>query len=164
MRHALSDKTSFEKWFHIFWLAGPFILLIERSPADAWLSLIALAFVVRAFIKKDFCGLCFLGENVFCIFSRVFHILCIFSASCYTFGETISWFRFPLFAMATVFWLGTDKRLLYAMLVSTAVGVLIMMGILTAEMLVEGKRGVCPGHMAIWCPGIIWLRLVYLLL
>ena len=32
---------------HIFWLLGPFILLIERSPADLWLSLIALIFAGR---------------------------------------------------------------------------------------------------------------------
>ena len=35
-------------------LARLFILLIERSPADMWVSLIALAFVIRAVIKKDF--------------------------------------------------------------------------------------------------------------
>ena len=75
------------------------------------------------------------------IFSRVFPYLCIFSASClHIHGEAVAWFRFPLFAMATVFWLGTDKRLLYGMLISTAIGMLIMTGILTAEMLVEGQR------------------------
>ena len=50
-------------------------------------------------------------------------------------------FRFPLFAMATVFWLASDKRLLYAMLLSTAIGITVMCGILTAEILVEGQKG-----------------------
>jgi len=142
LRQALSEQTSFEKWFHIFWLAGPFILLIERSPADAWVSLIALAFVIRAFIKRDFAWLgvfwvkmCFAFLAV-CVLSSAFSVIPF-----YTFGEAVAWFRFPLFAMATVFWLGTDKRLLYAMLVSTAIGMLIMMGILTAEMLIEGQKG-----------------------
>ena len=59
----------------------------------------------------------------------------------YAFFEGLAWFRFPLFAMATAFWLGTDKRLLYAMLVSTALGMLLMTGILLAEMIIEGQRG-----------------------
>ena len=31
---ALAAMPRWEKGFHIFWLLGPFILLIERSPAD----------------------------------------------------------------------------------------------------------------------------------
>ena len=41
--------------------------------------------------------------------------------------------------MATVFWLGKDKRLIYVMLLSTAVGMMIMTGILTAEILIQGQ-------------------------
>ena len=52
----------------------------------------------------------------------------------------MSWFRFPLFAMATAFWLGRDQRLLYVMLLSTAIGMMLMTGILTAEMLIEGQK------------------------
>ena len=37
----------------VFWLLGPFILLIERSPADLWLSVIALAFVGRSIARRD---------------------------------------------------------------------------------------------------------------
>jgi hypothetical protein len=48
-------------------------------------------------------------------------------------GEAVAWFRFPLFAMATAFWLACDRRLLYAMLLSTAIGLVVMCGILTAE-------------------------------
>ena len=48
---------------------------------------------------------------------------------------------FPLFAMATVFWPGTDRRFLYAMLVSTALGMILMTGILTAEMITDGQKG-----------------------
>ena len=59
----------------------------------------------------------------------------------HAFSEGLAGFRFPLFAMATAFWLGTDRRLLYAMLVSTALGMLLMTGILTAEMIIEGQKG-----------------------
>ena len=51
--NALAAVPRWEKGFHIFWLLGPFILLIERSPADLWLSILALAFVVRSIIKRD---------------------------------------------------------------------------------------------------------------
>jgi len=56
----------------------------------------------------------------------------------YAFSEGLAWLRFPLFAMAITFWLGIDKRLLDAMLVSTALGMLLMTVILTAEMIIEG--------------------------
>ena len=56
----------------------------------------------------------------------------------YSFGEAVAWFRFPLFAMATAFWLGRDARLLYLMIFSTGIGVVIMCGILTAEVIIVG--------------------------
>ena len=48
----LSSLPRWEKAFHIWWLLGPFILLIERSPADLWLSLCVIGFITRAIIKK----------------------------------------------------------------------------------------------------------------
>ena len=139
---ALSGKSKLEKFFHIFWVLGPFILLIERSPADAWLSIIVLAFLVRSFAKKDFSWLRVFWVKMCFLFLSV----CLISASAsaiplYSFGEAIAWFRFPLFAMATVFWVGADKRLLYGMLACSAIGMLIMTGILTAEILIEGHKG-----------------------
>ena len=50
---ALAVMPRWEKGFHIFWLLGPFILLIERSPAGIWLSVLAIAFVTRSFFKRD---------------------------------------------------------------------------------------------------------------
>ncbi|HCD21184.1 MAG TPA: hypothetical protein DEQ79_06315, partial [Alphaproteobacteria bacterium] len=37
----------------VFYLLGPFFMLIERSPADAWLSLCGLAFIGRCIYRKD---------------------------------------------------------------------------------------------------------------
>ena len=51
--NALAAMPRWEKSFHVFWLLGPFILLIERSPADIWLSFLAIAFVVRSIFKRD---------------------------------------------------------------------------------------------------------------
>ena len=147
-RLILDSKTAFyglpkwEKPVHIFWLLGPFILLIERSPADAWLSILALAFAVRSLCQRDGTWLSHWWVRA----TFIFWFVCLLSAfmsiaPAYALGEAISWFRFPLFAMATAFWLGRDKRLLYAMLLSTGIGMISMSGILTAEMLIEGQKG-----------------------
>jgi len=140
-RRALSELPAWEKFAHIFWLLGPFILLIERTPADVWVTLLALTFAVRAVIKRD-------GEWLRHFWVRagfVFWFWCIFAGAvsdfpAYSVGEAVAWFRFPLFAMATAFWLARDSRLLYAMLVSTAIGLVVMCGILTAEILIEGQK------------------------
>ena len=49
----IKNMSSFDKTMTIFWLLGPFIYLIERDPADLWLSLISLIFLIRCFRKKD---------------------------------------------------------------------------------------------------------------
>ena len=110
---ALAAMPRWEKGFHIFWLLGPFILLIERSPADIWLSVLAIAFVIRSIFKCDGAWLrvfwvqaCFLFLAV-CMLSSAMSVI-----PSYAFSEGLAWIRFPLFAMATAFWLGTDKRLL----------------------------------------------------
>ena len=48
-----AERPGLSRIPYIFFLAGPFILLIERSPADAWLSLCGLAFLVRSAKVKD---------------------------------------------------------------------------------------------------------------
>jgi O-antigen ligase len=139
-RTAFKDLPNWEKPIHVFWLLGPFILLIERSPADIWLSLLAVIFAARAFWQRDGSWLRHLWVRA----AFMFWAVCLLSAGSstapgYALGETFSWFRFPLFAMATVFWLGKDKRLIYLMLLSTGVGMMIMTGILTAEILIQGQ-------------------------
>jgi O-antigen ligase len=139
---ALAIVPQWERGFHIFWLLGPFILLIERSPADIWCSTLALAFVFRSIVNRDGGWL----KAFWVRASFLFLTICILSSATsvipsYAFSEGLAWFRFPLFAMATVFWLGTDKRFLYAMLMSTAFGMMLMTGILTAEMIIEGQKG-----------------------
>ena len=141
-RVALNELPKWEKPLHIFWLLGPFFLLIERSPADAWLSILALAFAVRSLCHRDGAWLAHGWVRA----AFIFWFVCLLSASMsivptYALGEAMSWFRFPLFAMATAFWLGRDKRLVYAMLLSTGIGMMMMTGILTAEMLIEGQKG-----------------------
>lgn len=141
-RRALSDLPLWEKYAHIFWLLGPFILLIERTPADVWISLLALTFAVKSAVRRDAKWL----RHFWVRLGFLFWFWCIFVGAvsdfpAYSVGEAVAWFRFPLFAMATVFWLARDSRLLYAMLVSTAIGLVVMCGILTAEIVIEGQKG-----------------------
>ena len=140
---ALRDLSKTDRFFHLFWLIGPFVLLIERSPADFWLTLLGLAFLVRSVVTRD-------GEWLRVFWVRaglLFWFVCLGTAALsanpgFSVVEALIWVRFPLFAVATVFWLGKDKRLIYAMLASMALGVLVMCGILTAEVMVEGQKTV----------------------
>ena len=52
-KDALESLPKWERFAHIFWLMGPFILLIERTPADVWITTLALAFVVRSCVKRE---------------------------------------------------------------------------------------------------------------
>ena len=141
-RAALCELPKWERVVHVFWLAGPFILLIERSPADLWLSALALTFAVRAAVRREGWWLRKFWVRVAFLFWGV----CLLAAALsslpiYSLGEAFAWFRFPLFAMATAFWLGRDKRLLYLMILSTGIGMVAMCGILTAEILIVGPQG-----------------------
>ena len=49
----LSALPASARWFHIFYLLGPLFLLIERSPADFWLSLCGLVFFGRSIVVRD---------------------------------------------------------------------------------------------------------------
>ena len=139
---ALRSLSSWERAAHIFWLLGPFILLIERSPADIWLSLIALTFVGRAIVKRDGWWL----RVTWVRLAFVFWGVCLVSAAvsplpAYSLGEAFAWFRFPLFLMAVVFWLGRDKRFVYAMLFAVGLGMMTMCAILVAEISLLGVTG-----------------------
>ena len=138
---ALAGMPKASRWFHIFWLSGPLILLIERSPADAWLTICALAFLVRAIVRRQTDWLRFFWvKSVFAFWG-----VCLVSAAlselpAYSLGEAFIWIRFPLYAMAICFWLGTDKRLLYAMVATTMLGMVVMSSILIAEILIVGQQ------------------------
>ncbi len=139
---ALRPLSGWERAMHVFWLFGPFILLIERSPADVWLSVIALTFAGRSIARREGWWLRVTWVRLAFLFWGV----CLLSAAvsplpAYSLGEAFVWFRFPLFAMAVVFWLGRDKRFVYAMLLSVGLGMMIMCAILAAEISIIGVTG-----------------------
>ena len=136
----IRDLGRFDRFFLLFWLAGPFLLLIERSPADLWVSLIALGYIVHLIKHKDFRFLSYWWVRV----SIVFLGMCLVSAMAsdlvsYSVTETLIWFRFPIFAMAVCFWLGVTHTRIMVMLVMIGAGMVIMDGILFAEMIVIGQ-------------------------
>jgi O-antigen ligase len=138
---AAADLSSFEKIARIFWLMGPFILLVERTPADIWLTLIAIVFFFRSALYRDWNWLL----RPWVLAGAAFWVWCLISAllskhAWYSLGEAIAWIRFPLFACATVFWLATDKRFVYGMLLSTALGLGVMCCVLCAELIFVGQQ------------------------
>ncbi len=140
-KDALADLPRHERIAHIFWFMGPFILLIERSPADAWVTLLAVWFLFRCAVKRDYAWLkVFWVRCVFAFWAVTLLSAAVSADPSYALGQAVIWIRFPMFAMATVFWLSNDKRLLYAMLISTGLGMMAMCGILSAELLIEGQR------------------------
>ena len=140
-KKAFFELSRNDRFMHAFWLLGPFFLLIERTPGDVYISIVALTFLVRSLITRDGTWLKFFWvKSVF-----IFWGICLLSAAMspdpfYAIGEAFIWIRFPLFAMATAFWLGVDKRLLLLMFFSTASAILLMCGILAAELAIEGFK------------------------
>ena len=139
---ALKNLSGWGKAVHIFWLAGPFILLIERSPADLWITVLGFTFFFRSIRYRDFSWVRYFWVKAILVFWGVTLLAAMVSADpSYAVGEAFIWIRFPLFAFATAFWLTQDKRLLYAMLMSTVLGMIAMCGILTAELIIVGQQG-----------------------
>ena len=139
-QNVFNELPKWERPIHIFWLLGPFILLLERTPADLWLSLIALTFAGRSIWMRQGWWL----RRFWVKAAFLFWAACLFAAAvsplpAYSLGEAFVWFRFPLFAMAVAFWLGRDRRFVYAMLVSICAGMLVMCLINAAEMALVGQ-------------------------
>lgn len=133
-----AERPGLSRIPYIFFLAGPFILLIERSPADAWLSLCGLAFLVRSAKVKDWTW----AKTIWVRSLFGFWLVCLVSAllsdiPAYSFGEALAWVRFPLFVMASAFWLAKDRRVFTAMILMSLIGLMVMLGILTAEILLS---------------------------
>ena len=137
----INKLSKFERLARYFWLFGPFLMLIERTPADAWISLLVIFFVIRSFVVSDFRWL-----RVFWVKAAFgFWLVCIFSSAIsddplYSIGEAIVWFRFPLFAIASAYWLAINRKILLLMFYSVGGGMIAMCFILAAELLIVGQQ------------------------
>ena len=136
----IKNMSGFDKIITIFWILGPFIYLIERDPADFWLSSIGLVFLIRCFKKKDWSWVnqfwfkCALALWIFGLFTAIMGPDPFFS-----FQQGLVWIRFPLYAAAAQVWIAKDRDIRIVMLLSTLIGMLIMSTILIAEILIEPK-------------------------
>ena len=130
-----------QKLAHGFYLLGPIFMLIERSPGDAWLSLCGFIFLGHCLISKNWSWL----KTSWVKFIFLFWAVCIISAllselPLYSLGEAIAWFRFPLFAFASCFYFCKSRESFYAMALAILTGMILMTGILIAEILIVGPQ------------------------
>ena len=130
-----------QKLAHGFYLLGPIFMLIERSPGDAWLSLCGFIFLGHCLISKNWSWL----KTSWVKFIFLFWGVCIISAllselPLYSLGEAIAWFRFPLFAFASCFYFCKSRESFYAMALAILTGMILMTGILIAEILIVGPQ------------------------
>ena len=134
----LLSKT--DRYITLFWLLGPFIYLIERDPADLWLTLICLVFLGRCIKRKDWNWTSQIWfKSAICLW-----MFGLFSAltgpePLFTFQQGFVWIRFPLYAAAAQVWIAKDRDIRIVMLLSIFLGMLIMSGILVAESIIEPK-------------------------
>ena len=136
----IKNMSGFDKTMTIFWLLGPFIYLIERDPADLWLSLIGLVFLIRCIRKREW----YWTNQLWFKSALILWILGLFSGITgpepfFSFQQGFVWIRFPLYAAAAQVWLAKDRDIRILMLLSILIGMLIMCGILIAETIIEPK-------------------------
>ncbi len=136
----IKSLTKFDKIFTIFWILGPFIYLIERDPADLWLTLISIIFLIKCIKNKDWK---WTGQLWF-LFAIILWFIGLISAffgpyTIFSFFQGLAWIRFPLYVAAAQVWLGKDRDIRIVMLASIMVGMLIMSLILTFELILEPK-------------------------
>ncbi len=136
----IQNMSKFEKSMTFFWLLGPFIYLIERDPADIWLTLIGVIFLIRCIKRKEWgwCSQLWFRSSLalwgFGLFSAITSPDPIFS-----FQQGFVWIRFPLYVAAAQVWLAKDRDIRVMMLLSMLIGMLIMCSILIAEIIIEPK-------------------------
>ena len=136
----IKNMSGFDKTMTIFWLLGPFIYLIERDPADLWLSLISLIFLIRCIKKNDWSWvnqLWFKSALALWIFGLISAVSG--PEPLFSFQQGFVWIRFPLYAAAAQVWLAKDRDIRIVMLLSMLIGMLIMSAILIAETFIEPK-------------------------
>ena len=132
--------NNFNKFITIFWLIGPFIYLIERDPADLWLTSLSLIFLVRCIKKKDWGW----TSQIWFKSAIALWIFGLFSAitgpdPLFTFQQGFVWIRFPLYVAAAQVWLAKDRDIRILMLIFMLVSMLVMCGILISETIIEPK-------------------------
>ena len=100
----IKNLSTFQKYITYFWILGPFLYLLERDPADLWLTFLSVSFLFRCLIKKDWF---WAGQHWF-LFAVLLWITGICSSiigpySNYSFFEAIIWMRFQFMLLQLKF-------------------------------------------------------------
>lgn len=137
----IRKSKTFDKIFILLWLIGPLIYLIERSPADIWLTSLGLIFLYRSYKIKDWKW----SKQPWFIFALLLWITGLISAiqgpmPSFSFGQGLVWIRFPLYAVAVQIWLGQKEDIRVLMLTIMSIALIIISFILFAEVLLEPKN------------------------
>ena len=136
----LEKLNKFDRFMIFFWLIGPFIYLIERSPADIWLSIISLIFIIRCIIKSEW----FWTKQFWFISALALWIFGLVSAllspdPLFSFSQGFVWIRFPLYVAAAQVGFAQERDIRILMLISVVISMLVMCSILIAETIIEPK-------------------------
>lgn len=136
----LRKLNRLDRYMTIFWFLGPLIYLIERDPADLWLTLICIIFLARCIKRGEWEWV----SQIWFKSALVLWVFGLFSAvtspdPLFTFQQGFVWIRFPLYAAAAQVWLARDRDIRVIMLLSIFLGMVIMCGILIAETVIEPK-------------------------
>ena len=108
----LKNLSYFDKYMTMFWLIGPFIYLIERDPADLWLTILGLIFISRCIVKKEW----YWVNQLWFKSALLFWVICLLTSlsgadPLFSFQQSFVWIRFPLYAVAAqVCWKRRDLR------------------------------------------------------
>jgi O-antigen ligase len=137
----IRNSKTFDKIFILLWLIGPLIYLIERSPADIWLTSLGIIFLYRSYKMKDWKW----SKQPWFIFALLLWITGLISAiqgpmPSFSFGQGLVWIRFPLYAVAVQIWLGQKEDIRVLMITIMSIALLIISFILFAEVLLEPKN------------------------
>ena len=131
----IKNYSKFDKVITIFWLLGPLIFLIERDPADLWLSLITIFFLVKCYREKNWSWTSQLWFKLSVLLWLISLISALMSPTpLFSFWQGFVWIRFPLYAAAAQVWLGQDRDIRTIMLLMMIIGTIIMCLILTLEL------------------------------
>ena len=136
----ISKLSIFNKFSIYFWLIGPFIYLIERDPADLWLTLLSITFLARCYIIKEWSWV----KQWWFKISLIFWLYCLINAFFspylhHSLIESIVWIRFPLYVAAAQAWLGKKYEIRILMFVSIFVCMILMCIILGLEIIIDPK-------------------------
>lgn len=138
----LRSASRLDKAFLVFWVMGPVIYLIERTPADIWLSLVGIGFITQAAVSKNWQWARAGWVKLILLFWVIMLVSSALSANpLYALGEAAVWIRFPLYAAACAFWIGTNRARLNMMMMMMALASIVMCAFLGVEFIDVAQNG-----------------------